>query len=117
LSPEIPPLLQKIVQALEDKKGIDIQVFDMRDVVSYTDFLILCSAASPAQVHALVDNVRESLQKPDWPVYVNFSKDDSWMILDFVDIVLHVFKEDVRRFYNLESLWADAKRLELASSR
>ena len=104
-------LVEKIVSALEDKKGIDIQVLDVRDLVSYTDYLILCSGTSSAHVGALVNNARESLPKGDRPIYVNPSKNDSWWILDFVDVVVHVFQEKERQYYDLEQLWGDAKKI------
>src|SRR5258708_25068767 len=109
-------MLEKIISSLEDKKGNDIQALDVRGVVSYTDFLSLCSGTSSAHVNALVNNVREALPKGDGPAYVNPSKDDSWWILDFVDVVVHVFQESERRFYDLEQLWGDAKKMNISES-
>ena len=103
--------LKKIVAALEDKKGVDIQVLDVRDLVSYADFLVLCTGTSNPHIGALVSAVKDAFQKGEGPIYVNSSKDDSWWILDFVDIVVHVFKDDLRHFYDMERLWGDAKRV------
>ncbi len=103
--------IEKIVSALEEKKGIDIQVLDVRGLISYTDYLILCTGTSSSHVGALVNNARETLPKGEGPVYVNPSKDDSWWILDFVDVVVHVFQEKERRYYDLEQLWSDAKKI------
>jgi ribosome-associated protein len=107
-------MVKKIISALEEKKGVDIQVLDVRDLVSYTDFLVLCTGTSSAHVSALVENARETLPKGDRPVYVNPSKNDSWWILDFVDVVVHVFQENERRFYDLEQLWGDAKKIGIS---
>lgn len=100
-----------LLTGLEDKKGIDIHVLDVRGLVSYTDLLVLCTGTSTTHVSALVSSVRDSVPKKEGPVYVNSSRDDSWWVLDFVDIVVHVFREDVRPFYDLERLWCDAKRV------
>jgi len=105
-------LLKKIKESLEDKKGIDIRVLDVRDLVSYADYLVLCTGTSSAHINALVSNVRDSVAKAERPTYVNPSKDDSWWILDFVDVVVHVFTEDRRRYYDLDQLWGDAPRIE-----
>lgn len=105
------PLLKKIVRALEDRKSLDIQVLDVREIISYTDFLIICSGTSTTHVSSIVSGLEDSLPKAERPVYVNSSKDDSWWILDFVDMVVHVFKEDARLFYDVERLWGDAQKI------
>jgi ribosome-associated protein len=98
-----------IVEALEDKKGIDIKVLDVREIVSYTDFMVICTGTSAPHIHSLVSQLKETFRGKGGLVYVNPSKDDSWWILDFVDVVVHLFKEDARRYYDLEDLWCDAK--------
>ncbi|HJT25365.1 MAG TPA: ribosome silencing factor [bacterium] len=106
-------MLDKIVGVLEDKKAIDIRILDLSELVSYTDFMVVCSGTSHTHVAALVSSVEDSFSQKEGPVYVNSSKDDSWWILDFVDIVVHVFKEESRAFYDLEGLWSDAKELKI----
>jgi ribosome-associated protein len=106
-----PPELSTIVSVLNDKKGIDVRVLDVRNLVSYTDYLILCSGSSTTHVRALVSAVDKALEKTD--TKVNSSLDDSWWILDQVDWVVHVFREDIRLFYDLEGLWADAKTVKI----
>ena len=103
--------IKKIKEALEDKKGMDIQVLDVRTLVSYADFLVLCTGNSSAHINALVSNVREVFPSHERPTYVNPSKDDSWWIVDFVDVVVHVFKEETRHYYDLDQLWGDAPRV------
>ena len=107
-----PALLKKIKDLLEDKKGTDILILDVGELVSYTDFLVLCTGTSSAHIHALVSHLRESLKKDASPTYINPSRDDSWWIVDFVDVVVHIFKEDARLHYDLENLWSDAKRVK-----
>jgi ribosome-associated protein len=106
-----PPELSTIVSVLNDKKGIDVRVLDVRNLVSYTDYLILCSGSSTTHVRALVSAVDKALEKTS--TKVNSSLDDSWWILDQVDWVVHVFREDIRIFYDLEGLWADAQTVKI----
>jgi len=105
-----PEMVQKIIRALEEKKAVDIQVLDIRDIASYADYLVICSGTSTTHVSALVDNIVKVFSKQDGPVYLNSSKDNSWWILDFVDTVVHVFNETTRSYYDLERLWLDAKK-------
>jgi ribosome-associated protein len=101
----IPTPVSQILSALDDKKGIDALVLDVRNLVTYTDYLIICSGSSTTHVRALVSAVQDSSEET---MKVNSSSDDSWWVLDQVDIVIHLFREDVRLFYDLEGLWADA---------
>jgi ribosome-associated protein len=105
-----PETVKNIIKALEDKKAVDIQVLDIRDIASYTDFLVICSGTSSTHVNALVEGVVDGFSKEEGPVYMNPSKDNSWWILDFVDTVVHVFNETARQYYDLERLWMDAKK-------
>ena len=106
----LPKTTERIIQALEDKKAVDIQVLDIREIASYTDYLVICSGTSTTHVNALVENVIDGFSKVDGPVYLNPSKDNSWWILDFVDTVVHVFSKETRQYYDLERLWLDAKK-------
>jgi len=73
--------------------------------------LIICSGTSTTHVSALVDSVKKAFVKGEGPIYISPSKDDSWWILDFVEVVVHVFQANEREYYNLESLWGDAQKL------
>ena len=109
----LPPAIRRMAEALEDKKASDIKVLDVREVVSYTDFLLICSASSSTQVNAIVDHLSKVFRGKDGPTYQSRSKDNSWWTLDFVDVVVHVFLEETRHFYDLENLWADSKKMAL----
>lgn len=104
----IPPVIQAIVDSLENKKAVDIRVMDVRELVSYTDFLVLCSGTSGTHVSAIVDNLRDLKATGMVPTYTNPSKDNSWWVLDYVHAVVHVFRDDVRGYYDLERLWSDS---------
>ena len=106
-------ILNLIVRVLEDKKAVDIVVLNIEGIVSYADFIVVCSGTSSTHVAALVSSIEDSFPKAEGPVYINSSKDDSWWILDFVEVVVHVFKGESRSYYDLEGLWSDAPRLEI----
>lgn len=106
-----PVILSKILDALNEKKAVNVQILDVREILSYTDFMVICTGTSNTHVAALVSSVEDNFSKSDKPIYVNSSKDDTWWILDFVEVVVHIFKEDARIFYDLEGLWNDAMRV------
>ena len=110
MDPSLIKLTREIIGALEDKKAQDLRVLDLRKVASYTDLLVLCNGTSTTHVQALVGNVED--QVGERPVYVNSSPDHSWCVLDYIDVVVHVFREDLRSHYGLETLWADARVLD-----
>ncbi len=112
----IPKLIIKIIEALDDKKAVNIQLLDMREVVSYTDYVLICTATSTTHSGALMDHVEESVKDDIKPVYRTNTKDKTWLILDYGDIIVHVFAESARLYYDLERLWGDAKRLNWGKS-
>jgi ribosome-associated protein len=103
-----------MVKALDEKKGLAIHLLDMREVVSYTDYVIICSATSVTHTNALIDNVEDQSRPEMKPIYRNSAKDKNWMILDYGEVVVHVFNETARAYYDLERLWGDAKRVDLS---
>jgi ribosome-associated protein len=97
-----------------DKKAEDVRVLDIRGLASYADFLVLMSAGSDRQVNAIADAVDDVLRKNEYrPIGVEGLGAGSWILIDAVDIVVHVFQADAREFYDLDSLWADAKRVKV----
>jgi len=98
-----------IAKAAEEKKGKKIAILDMRKASDITDFFVICSASSDRRAKAIADNIIEKLAERNYRVrqkegYVQAL----WILLDCGDVVVHVFKKDIRDFYNLEKLWADA---------
>jgi len=98
------------VQAAEDKKAIDITVLDIREISVIADYFIICSGRSSAQVQAIVENIQERLEK-DNVVSLRREgfREGNWVLLDYGDVVIHVFQEAERQFYKLERLWGDAQ--------
>ncbi len=106
---DITQKLVKVCQAIEGKKGEDILVLDISQVSSFTDFFILCHGNNEKQIQAICDAIREVLAKEEQtrPAYVEGYRNATWVLLDYLDFVVHIFSEPTRRFYNLEKLWSD----------
>lgn len=91
------------------KKAFDVVILDLRALTSMADFFVVCSADSDTHVRAIADAVKEGLWKKGEDVWHSEGKSDShWILLDFVNVVVHVFHKNTRSFYNLEKLWGDA---------
>ncbi len=90
----------------------------MRPVVSYTDYFVICSAQNPRQAKAVFDGVRDGLKRDDRAVPRNVSgeREATWILADYLDVVLHVFTPEARAYYRLEELWSDVPSVEVAAS-
>lgn len=105
-------LCQIVVKGMQEKKAEDIVVLDLREVNnSVSDFFVICSGSSDTQIDAISESVEEEVYKIDHenPWHKEGLHNKSWVLLDYVDVVAHVFNKKEREFYNLESLWGDAK--------
>ena len=105
------PLLKQILSLALDKKAGRVVVFDLRGLSSLTDFFIICHGDSEPQVKAIVDNIRKGTKSK--PRHLEGMKIKIGSLLDYFDIVVHVFKKDERDYYELERLWADAPVKEI----
>lgn len=104
-----------IADAMLEKKGIDVVSLDLREIgTAISDYFIVCNADSTTNVNAIADNVEDRMiEKCGRKVLRSQGKENSfWIILDYGDIVVHIFQTEYRQFYRLESLWADAVRTE-----
>lgn len=108
-------LARRLAAIADAKKAEDTIALDMRELVAYTDFLVICTARSERQAKAIVDEVRLRAKREAGllPGGVDGGGDAGWTILDYLDCVLHVFTPEARERYGLEDLWRDAPRLEL----
>ena len=108
-------LARRLAELADSKKAEDVVVLDMRGLVAYTDFLVICTARNERQARAIVDEVRVQVKREMGllPGGVDGGGEAGWIILDYLDCVLHVFTEEARDRYQLEDLWRDAPRLEL----
>lgn len=98
---------------MDDKKGIDVVLLDVHELLVITDIFIISSGTTRRQVRALIDAVEEALRGHDRrPLRREGQEDSQWVLLDYGDIVVHVFDNPTRAYYDLERLWGDAPRLE-----
>lgn len=108
-------MLTIAVQAALDKKAEDVRVLDLHDLGSITDYFVVCHGRGSRQVQAIADNVEQRLREARLrPGHVEGYAAGEWILMDYVDFVVHVFTEEKRKYYNLERLWSDAPRLDLA---
>jgi ribosome-associated protein len=109
------PLARSLVALADSKKAENPMLLDMRKLVAYTDFLVIVTARNERQARAIVDEVRVVVKRESGllPSGVDGGGDAGWTILDYLDVVLHVFTPEARDRYQLEELWRDAPRLEL----
>ena len=102
------------VKALDEKKGKDIQVIDIREVSVIADYFVIASASNVNQVEAMVDSVEELLGKAGFePRQIEGSRNSSWVLMDYEDVIVHIFDEENRLFYDLERIWRDGKVLDI----
>lgn len=103
-------------RAAIDKKATDLAVLDLRQVASFTEYFLICTGASTRQVQAISNAVEEALlQSGKRPLHIEGYSSAEWILLDYGDFIVHVFGPASRRFYDLERLWRDAPRVEVAS--
>jgi len=99
-------------QAADDKKADDIQVLKMPEIMVETEFFVICSASTLVQVHAIVNSITSALEDEGIELLrYEGRKDNNWVLLDYGFVVVHVFLEEDRHYYDLEKLWSDAKRI------
>ncbi len=102
------------LHAAGEKKAIDPVVLDLRDIASFTDYFVIVGGANERQVQAISDEVYETLKKAGEPAArVEGYKTAEWILLDYGDFVVHVFEQKARKFYDLERLWRESKRVQL----
>jgi ribosome-associated protein len=102
-------LAKRIADLTLTKKASDVVTMDLRGLTTMADFFVICSADSDVQVKAIADAVEEGLEKQGVSPWHAESGSPNWVLLDYVDVVLHVFHKNTRSFYSLEKLWGDAK--------
>jgi ribosome-associated protein len=116
MSLETRQQVARAVKAIEGKKGEDIVILEMdRDSGAFTDYFVVCSGTNPRQLQAIADDVQKQLEEMGQrPNSVEGYNQAEWVLLDYVDFVLHIFSERARKFYDLERLWKSARKLSPA---
>jgi len=114
----VEEIVAATIEAMEAVKGKDIVTLDLREITTaVTDYFVICHAPSKTQVDAIADKVEEVVfeKTHNKPYHVEGRENTEWILIDFVDVVVHVFLESKREFYKLEELWADAERIVKAT--
>jgi ribosome-associated protein len=114
-SAKLPAQVDLAVAAAESKQAVNLVVLDLRKTAGFTDFFVIASGTNSRQVRAIADAVMESLaRKGAKPAYVEGYDQSDWILLDYFDFIVHVFGSERRVFYDLERLWGNADRIEMA---
>lgn len=107
-------LVNYIIELILQKKGSNVLILNLKKQTTVTDYFIICSASSDVQIKAIADNIIKETKKIGQKPWHNEGYNNlSWVLLDFVDVVVHIFLDNVRKFYNLEGLWGDAEITEI----
>jgi ribosome-associated protein len=104
-------LLANIIKGIEEVKGNDIDILDLRAIDNTVcDYFVICNGTSNTQVNAIVHSIQKIVSKElkDKPWHVEGAENGEWVLMDYVNIVVHVFQKHIREYYNIESLWGDA---------
>ena len=117
-SKEVPTDLRiaEIIKGMEEIKAQDIQILDLREIENTVcDYFIICTGTSNTQVNAIVNSVQKTVSKSlhEKPWHIEGSDNAEWVLMDFVHVVVHVFQKHIREFYDIESLWGDAKTMTI----
>ena len=106
-----------LAKALDGKKGQDIKVLKTEELTTLADYFVLCTATSSTQVKAMSDACEEAMEKKGEQVHhIEGHRGGTWLLMDFSSVVVHVFTDEARKFYDLERLWGDAQEIDLAQA-
>ncbi|MBT8307441.1 MAG: ribosome silencing factor [Maribacter sp.] len=112
-------LIALILQGIEKVKGLDINILDLREIENTVcDYFIICNGTSNTHVNAIVGSIQKTVSKAikDKPWHVEGEDNAEWVLMDYVNVVVHVFQQHIREYYDIEGLWGDAKFTLVESS-
>ncbi|PDH45460.1 MAG: ribosome silencing factor [Flavobacteriales bacterium MED-G15] len=112
-------LITTIVAGIDDVKGIDISLLDLRDIDNTVcSYFVVCTGSSNTHVNAIVSSVQKKVSKElkEKPFHSEGNSNSEWVLIDYVNVVVHIFQKQVREYYNIEGLWGDAKTTKIASN-
>ena len=109
-------LAHDIADLAAEKLATEISILDMREVASYTDYFVVCTARNPRAAQAIADELRTGLKERRGvsPRRINGERESNWILIDYLDVVVHIFTPEARDFYRLEQLWGEAPRRAVA---
>ena len=112
-------LITTIIGGIEEVKGKEITILDLRDIENTVcDYFIICEGSSNTQVNAIVNSIQKQVSKTlkDKPWHIEGTENAEWILMDYVNVVVHVFQKHIREYYDIESLWGDAKTTQIETS-
>ncbi|WP_439151991.1 ribosome silencing factor [Winogradskyella sp.] len=112
-------LITIIIGGIEEVKGKEITILDLREIENTVcDYFIICEGTSNTQVNAIVNSIQKQVSKTtkDKPWHIEGTENAEWVLMDYVNVVVHVFQKHIREYYDIESLWGDAKTTQIETS-
>ncbi|MEK9603182.1 MAG: ribosome silencing factor [Flavobacteriaceae bacterium] len=112
-------LISSIISGIENVKGLEVNLLDLRDIDNTVcNYFIVCSGSSNTHVNAIVSAIQKTVSKElkEKPFHTEGSDNAEWVLIDYVNIVVHVFQKHIREYYNIEELWGDAKTTQIVSN-
>lgn len=112
-------LISNIVYGIENVKGLDVSILDLRDIENTVcRYFVVCTGSSNTHVNAIVSAIKKSVSKElkEKPFHTEGNENAEWVLIDYIDVVVHVFQKQIREYYNIEELWGDAKTTKVASN-
>jgi ribosome-associated protein len=112
-------LITTIIGGIEEVKGKEITILDLREIENTVcDYFVVCEGTSNTQVNAIVSSIQKQVSKSlkDKPWHIEGTENSEWILMDYVNVVVHVFQKHIREYYDIESLWGDAKTTQIESS-
>ena len=113
----LTPQLHEAIRAAQDRKALDLGILDLRGICSFTDFFIICSGTSTRHTQAICDAIVEQFKKSGAsPAHIEGYARAEWILVDYLNVVVHIFSASARQFYDLERLWKTAKHVTVPAS-
>ena len=112
-------LVTEFIKGIEEVKGENISILDLREIENTVcDYFVICEGTSNTQVNAIVNSIQKKVSKEikDKPWHIEGSENAEWVLMDYINVVVHVFQKHIREYYDIESLWGDAVTTEVKSN-
>ena len=112
-------LISNIVYGIENVKGLDVSILDLRDIENTVcRYFVVCTGSSNTHVNAIVSAIKKKVSKElkEKPFHTEGNENAEWVLIDYINVVVHVFQKQIREYYNIEELWGDAKTTKIASN-
>ena len=112
-------LISNIVYGIENVKGLDVSILDLRDIENTVcRYFVVCTGSSNTHVSAIVSAIKKTVSKElkEKPFHTEGNENSEWVLIDYINVVVHVFQKQIREYYNIEELWGDAKTTKVASN-